>query len=302
MPRVQLPDGRIVGFPDGMSEQDMARALATLPPADTSDQGPPSPSVMDERGFADKAIDWLPSVAGTIGGWVSPSGKAKRAATGKGDLVGAAASGGMAAIGELGRQAMRLAQGRGDEVPDTPGDALLRVGRVGLANAAQEAGGRKLVAGLTKIAPKLMGAALGTGDDAVVQRGLQEGVRVGPRDVARVGGMVENTPPSQIAERQQLRALLESLEQATQKSGPPAWQGAAAGLLGGLATGSGLATLGTTAAGAVAPKLASPAALSRYALAADRMPGSLAARGLGRTADAGTRQLVQQLLTMLGAP
>jgi hypothetical protein len=118
----------------------------------TAEQGPPEPSVMDERGIVDKAADFLPSIGGAVTGFLSRA---------KGTPVGAIASGAGAAVGELGRQGIRLAQGRGDEVPDTLPDALKRAGKIGLMNAAQEAGGRMVIGGLSRVAPKFMRGALG---------------------------------------------------------------------------------------------------------------------------------------------
>jgi hypothetical protein len=118
----------------------------------TAEQGPPEPSVMDERGIVDKAADFLPSIGGAVTGFLSRA---------KGTPVGAIASGAGAAVGELGRQGIRLVQGRGDEVPDTLPDALKRAGKIGLMNAAQEAGGRMVIGGLSRVAPKFMRGALG---------------------------------------------------------------------------------------------------------------------------------------------
>ena len=49
MPRVQLPDGRVIEFPDGMSEAQMAEAIKSLPsPAETSDVSDPRQQRRDE--------------------------------------------------------------------------------------------------------------------------------------------------------------------------------------------------------------------------------------------------------------
>lgn len=149
--------------------------------------GPPSPSVMDERGILDRAVDHLPAVGGTLGGIFG----------GKKTLTGAAASGGGAILGEGARQLIRLAQGRGEEVPDTPTDSLLRMAKIGGLNAAQEAGGRILIDGLTQIPRKIMNAATGA-QKALRQKyptididevAIREGAVMGsPRSTARIRG------------------------------------------------------------------------------------------------------------------
>lgn len=151
MPRtVKLPDGRSLTVPDDATMEEIL-VVANEMDADTSDQGPPEPSVMDERGYIDKAVDWLPSVGGAVGGFLG----------GKKTPIGIAAAGVGGALGEGARQGIRLAQGRGDEVPDTAGSALKRIAVAGGVNAGQELGGRALIGGLSRIAPAFMDAALG---------------------------------------------------------------------------------------------------------------------------------------------
>jgi hypothetical protein len=45
MPRVQLPDGRVVAFPDGMSQAEMEEALGKVPPLTP----PPAPTAPPQR-------------------------------------------------------------------------------------------------------------------------------------------------------------------------------------------------------------------------------------------------------------
>jgi hypothetical protein len=189
--KVNLPDGRVVNFPDGMDPAQIQAEVQKLAPAtDTSDQGPQEPSVVSQRGIVDKAVDWLPSVGGTVGGYLSRA---------KGTPFGAVVSGLGAATGEVVRQGIRLAQGRGDEVPDTFTDAMKRAGTIGMTNAAQEAGGRKLIAGLSRIAPKFMRGALGAQTEVrksfpdvdLDKVAVRERVVV-PRDAGRVAQLAES--------------------------------------------------------------------------------------------------------------
>jgi hypothetical protein len=206
--RIQLTDGRTVEFPDGTSQADMEAALRDVPPMEEPDAdagGPPSESVMDERGMIDKAVDYLPSVMGTIGGY---AGGTKRTPT------GAALSGISAAGGEGIRQTVRAAQGRMDEVPDTTGGQLARIGKVGALNAAGEVGGRyagrKIIEGLRAIAPAAMHSALGAQTAVrkafknvdLDQVALREGAVV-PRDAPRIAS---EAAQSAVALRDNLRA------------------------------------------------------------------------------------------------
>ena len=53
MPRVHLPDGRIVNFPDGMSETDIAQAMADLAgPSKPAEMAPQEPSMLSRLGQA----------------------------------------------------------------------------------------------------------------------------------------------------------------------------------------------------------------------------------------------------------
>lgn len=128
-------------------------SVQTQEPLPNPDRGgPKSPSVMDERGFLDRAVDYLPAALSSVGGF---AGGTKRTAPG----MGLAALG--AAGGEGLRQAIRAAQGRMDEVPDSPVGQLERMGTAAAVGAGTELGGRAVIGGLSRLAPKFMRIALG---------------------------------------------------------------------------------------------------------------------------------------------
>ena len=116
------------------------------------DGGPPSPSVMDERGMVDRAVDYLPAALSTGRGFL---GGTKRTAP------GAALAGLGGAGGEGLRQTVRAMQGRTDEYPDTAAGQLRRMGESGAVGAATELGGRAVIGGLKRLAPSFMRSAFG---------------------------------------------------------------------------------------------------------------------------------------------
>ena len=130
--RARLPDGRTITVPDDTTPEELDAIVNEMSAASPDAGGPPVSSVMDERGFVDRAVDFLPAIAGTV---ASLGGATKRT------LPGMAISGAAGAAGELGRQGIRLAQGRGREVPDTLGAALMRAGTEGAVQSGAEVGG-----------------------------------------------------------------------------------------------------------------------------------------------------------------
>ena len=116
------------------------------------DGGPPSPSVMDERGMVDRAVDYLPAALSTGMGFL---GGTKRTAP------GAALAGLGGAGGEGLRQTVRAMQGRTDEYPDTAAGQLRRMGESGAVGATTELGGRAVIGGLKRLAPSFMRSAFG---------------------------------------------------------------------------------------------------------------------------------------------
>ncbi|MDP3703683.1 MAG: hypothetical protein Q8R78_04790 [Candidatus Omnitrophota bacterium] len=121
-------------------------------PSEPERGGPPSPSVMDERGMLDKAVDFLPAALSTAGSLVGGSRKT---------IPGMALAGLGAAGGEGMRQTVRSLQGRPEQVPDTAGGQVARMAEAGAVGAGVEGGGRGIVAGLGRFAPAAMDAALG---------------------------------------------------------------------------------------------------------------------------------------------
>lgn len=72
MPRVKLPDGRVIKFPDGMSPEDMDAALRTLPPREAPTTPPEDASAAEPKslgGFLGNAVGSLGNLAvGTVQG------------------------------------------------------------------------------------------------------------------------------------------------------------------------------------------------------------------------------------------
>lgn len=136
-----------------LTPEEKQRMVALAKPASPADRGgPPSPSVMDERGIVDRAVDYLPAALSTVGGFV---GGTKRTVPGMA-LAGLGAAG-----GEGLRQTIRSLQGRSSEVPDTMEGQLERMGTAAAVGAATEGGGRAVIGGLSRLAPKFMRSALG---------------------------------------------------------------------------------------------------------------------------------------------
>lgn len=127
-------------------------SLASTRPPPGGDGGPPSPSVMDERGIMDRAVDHLPAALSAFGGFVGGTTRT---------LPGVALSGLGAAGGEGIRQTVRALQGRTDEYPPTPEGQLSRIGAAGAVGAGTELGGRGVIGGLKRMAPIFMRAAFG---------------------------------------------------------------------------------------------------------------------------------------------
>lgn len=144
-----------------LTPDERKRLLKLTEPADVG--GPPSPSVMDERGLLDKAVDYLPAVLSSIGGY---AGGTKRT------VPGMALSGLGAAGGEGLRQTVRALQGRTREVPDTLSGQAQRMGTAAAAGAGTEGVGRGVIGGLTRIAKPLMRGAFGA--QTTVRKGFPD--------------------------------------------------------------------------------------------------------------------------------
>ena len=133
-----------------LTPEEKRRMVALATPK--SDGGPREPSVMDERGMIDKAVDYLPAALSSVMGF---AGGTKRTAP------GAALAGLGAAGGEGLRQTVRAMQGRTDEYPDTAAGQLRRMGESGAVGATTELGGRAVIGGLKRLAPSFMRSAFG---------------------------------------------------------------------------------------------------------------------------------------------
>ena len=134
----------------GVPEEEIGAYIQRFSSPDAG--GPPSPSVMDERGMVDRAVDYLPAALSSVMGY---AGGTKRTAPGMA-LAGLGAAG-----GEGMRQAIRSVQGRQDEVPDTTTGQLQRMGTAAAVGAVMEGGGRAVIGGLRRLAPAFMRSALG---------------------------------------------------------------------------------------------------------------------------------------------
>jgi hypothetical protein len=143
MPRVHLPDGRIVNFPDGMPEQEIASAIAKLSPQ----AAPAAPAEKKGGGI----VDALPSILGT---GFSLAGGSKALPTG----MALSALGG--AAGEGIRQVVRSVQGQWGEVPDSMGGRLKAMGREAVGQGGLEGIGRGAAKVVTPIAKAAYGLAL----------------------------------------------------------------------------------------------------------------------------------------------
>lgn len=134
----------------GVPEDDIAAYIQKYTPPDAG--GPPSSSVMDDRGILDRAVDHLPAALSSVMGF---AGGTRRTAPGMA-LAGLGAAG-----GEGLRQTIRSLQGRTGEVPDTTGGQLTRMGTAAAVGAGTEGGGRAVIGGLRRMAPSFMRSALG---------------------------------------------------------------------------------------------------------------------------------------------
>jgi hypothetical protein len=139
VPRVTLPDGRVVDFPDSMPLEQIEAEAARLSQPD------PPPS---ERPWLDTATSLLPTAGGIAGGIVGGIGGtvAGMGVGGVPGAVGGATLGG--AAGESLRQLIdRL---RGQEAPGTASEAASRIGMQGAIQGGSELIGAGIAKGATK--------------------------------------------------------------------------------------------------------------------------------------------------------
>ena len=161
MPRVHLPDGRIVNFPDGMSEQDITAAMQEIAkPAEAKPAG-------------GGIVDALPSILGT---GFSLAGGSKALPTG---MLLSALGG---AAGEGVRQVVRSAQGKWDQVPATMGDRVKAMGREAVGQGGLEGLGRGAAKIVTPVAKAAYGLAMRPAKALQKEYGLRTLINQGFQD------------------------------------------------------------------------------------------------------------------------
>lgn len=188
--KVNLPDGRIVNFPDGMPQGDIEKAIGDLNATATPMA---AHSAAPERTWTDTAVDALPTLGGAAGGIIGGLGGtvAGMGVGGVPGAVGGAALGG--AAGEAARQLVNRA--RGASAPGTMTDAATGIGTQGAIQGAAELAGAGLGKGLQVAGKGLYkialrpSAAVSREFGDVVGRGLEEGLAV-PSGAAKTGRLI----------------------------------------------------------------------------------------------------------------
>ena len=127
MPRVHLPDGRIVNFPYDMTPEQIQAEVVKLIGSSNTQQPP------QERSWTDTAVDALPTIGGAIGGLAGIAG-------GPLGSIGGAALGG--AGGEGFRQTINALRGQG--VLRTPTQAAQGIVGQAATQGAADVGGQAI--------------------------------------------------------------------------------------------------------------------------------------------------------------
>ena len=141
--KVNLPDGRVVHFPDGMPPDQIAAEVQKLAPAQ------PERALLDintdevrsgVNRTLDTVTDALPNVGGMVGSFVGQK---------KGGKIGSAVGSGVGgAVGDVARQGLNAARGRGE--PMTLSQRAASVGAAGATQAGVDATASAVVAPLAK--------------------------------------------------------------------------------------------------------------------------------------------------------
>ena len=179
--KVHLPDGRVVNFPDWMSQEQIQAEVAKF--AQPSPEAPrQGPQVPQERTWTDTAVDALPTVGGAVGGIL-------------GGVKGPIAMGGAALGGGFGEALRQTANRfRGQPAPGTMTEAASQIGQAGMTQAAAEGGGRLISGALRMAAAPIYNLglsaskALRTQYPNLARTGIDEGIAVSGRgtDKARM--------------------------------------------------------------------------------------------------------------------
>lgn len=179
--KVNLPDGRVVNFPDGMPPEAISAEVAKLAaPQESAQAGP-------QRTWTDTAIDALPTAGGFIG---------SLAGGGKWNPIGMAGAAIGGAGGEAIKQTANAVRGRMDLVPGSMSGQLASIGSQGLLQGGVEGGGRIISRGLQAVAKPIYNLGLGASKALrreypnLAQTGLEEGISVSGRGTAKAGRLV----------------------------------------------------------------------------------------------------------------
>lgn len=176
--KVNMPDGRVINFPDMMSEADIERALHDLNDPKMMASHEPAP----ERTWTDTAVDALPLAGGMAGGMLGAAG-------GIAGGIGGAALGG--AAGEAGKQLVNRYRGRA--VPTSATDAATDIGIAGAEQGGLEAGGRMLQGTLRMAGPRIYQGLLKPSVAAraehpdLVKTALENGIAITERGADKAG-------------------------------------------------------------------------------------------------------------------
>jgi len=191
MPRVHLPDGRIVDFPYDMTEAQISAEVAKLV-GPTPKPAPAAP----ERTWTDTAVDLLPAAGGTLGGIVGGIGGtvAGMGVGGAPGAIGGATLGGGA--GEAARQLVNRI--RGKEAPATPLEAAKGIALEGGIQGAAEAVGGAVTKGVAAgakqvyrgyLKPSLAAGKIGKANQ-IVQTALDEALPITRSGVATANRVI----------------------------------------------------------------------------------------------------------------
>lgn len=191
--RVQVVGHGIVEFPDGTSQDVMAKALKSLGPAPSP---APSPAAPRERTWTDTAVDALPAIGGTVGGIIGGAGGTVlgMGVGGVPGAIGGATAGGFA--GEAARQLTN--RWRDAEAPATPMEAAKDIAIEGGVQGASEAVGGAIAKGVGALGkavyrgylkPSLAGHAIDKARE-IVETGIRESLPVTAGGEARAARLI----------------------------------------------------------------------------------------------------------------
>lgn len=195
MPRLRLPDGRVIVAPDDATPEELDQIANDASRAAESASDP----ALASKGWGESISEALPTVGGMAG---SLLGGSKMFPIG----IGLAGVGG--AAGEAWKQVVDSVRGDFSDVPETIGGRLKKIGSEGLKQAGTEGAGR-IVGGLVRpIAKTFYGLALrprvGLARDAgngkafagtkrIIDQGFDDGVIPSRLGVGRAGKLVQQS-------------------------------------------------------------------------------------------------------------